>query len=160
MPFQNIGQISGRVQFVGLRLGIHVLLQRREDNIAACSRKLFAVGFEGARVAVKIFVGEELQAVDEDARHSRVSSAKFFLLHSQIHQRNMPAVQIAHRGHEGAFLAIERAAQLFNRFTNFHCVPPSTQKSPSMLLVHWKRTIFHRVDISRKGFFHVALRVR
>ena len=45
----------------GLRLGVQVGLARCEDDVAACGLQPGAVSVPGARVAIKIFVWQELQ---------------------------------------------------------------------------------------------------
>ncbi|MPN38452.1 hypothetical protein SDC9_185976 [bioreactor metagenome] len=57
--------------------------------------QLGAVGIEGTRVAVEVFVRQKLQAVHEDAGHGHIA-----MLAGVAHQGEMALVQIAHGGHE------------------------------------------------------------
>ena len=63
VAFQQVGQGGVGVHLEGLGLGVQVGLARGKQHVAACGLQGGAVGFPGAGVAVKVFVGQELQAV-------------------------------------------------------------------------------------------------
>ena len=74
-----------------LRLRIELFFARREKYIHADGCELFAVIGKGTRIAVKVFVRPELQAVDEKAGAYCVAE-----LARLGHQRKVAFVQVAH----------------------------------------------------------------
>ncbi|EJT84792.1 hypothetical protein PPS11_16961 [Pseudomonas putida S11] len=62
----------------------------REQQIAASLEQALLVGGQGARVLVEVFVGAELQRVDENAGDHEIGA-----LCSLGHQGGMAAVQVA-----------------------------------------------------------------
>ncbi|MNN36961.1 hypothetical protein D3C81_1508800 [compost metagenome] len=76
-------------------VGVHLFDRGREQQIAACLEQALLVGSERARVGVKVFVGAELQRVDEDTGDHEVGT-----LGGLGHQRGMAVVQVAHGRHE------------------------------------------------------------
>ncbi len=116
LALERIAQVGRRVdaEFLGLR--VQVLLGRREQHVHAFLFQFFHVGLEGARVLVEVFVGAELQAVDEDGRDHRIA-----MLARQSHQRQVALVQVAHGGNKGgAQLTAELVTQFFNGGDDFH----------------------------------------
>jgi hypothetical protein len=80
---------------VNLRHRIHLLLSRREQHIDTCLLKTRTVGLKGARVAVEILVGTELQAIHKNAGDNGVA-----MVARVPHELEVPRVQVAHRRHE------------------------------------------------------------
>jgi hypothetical protein len=97
------------VHLEGLRFGVEVGFARGEQHVAAGCLQLGAVGVPGAGVAVKVFVGQKLQAVHEDADHGGVAQRP-----GLVHQGQVPLVQVAHGGHESGAAAGEGGAQFRN----------------------------------------------
>jgi hypothetical protein len=75
----------------------HDVVQRHrlKDRVAAGGRQLRAVGGRVARVGVEVLVGGELRGVDVDGGDDDVGA-----LPGGGHQRQVPRVQVAHRGHQ------------------------------------------------------------
>ena len=102
----------GRVGFHVIALGrwIHFLLVGREKVIDAGVGETRAVVFEGAGVIVEVFVGAELQAIDEDAGDDHVR-----VFAGLTHQTDVAVVEVAHGGyksHAGLMAGVgERGAQ-------------------------------------------------
>ncbi len=95
MAFQDVGQCLVGCHGEGLRLGVQVTLVGRKHHVATGGGELVAVGLQGAGVGVEVFVGAELQPVDEDAGHGHVTQR-----HGLAHQIQVTVVQVAHGGHE------------------------------------------------------------
>ncbi|MNS81334.1 hypothetical protein D3C72_1150450 [compost metagenome] len=86
-------------------VGVHLFDAGREQQIAASLEQALLVGDQGARVLVEVFVGAELQRVDEDAGDHEIGA-----LRSLGHQGGMAAVQVAHGRHEADALAFTAGA--------------------------------------------------
>ncbi|MCY1541823.1 hypothetical protein D9M68_775260 [compost metagenome] len=95
MPFQDVGQLGRRLDLVALGVGIQLLFGGREHHVATGLLQPGAVGLQGARIGVEIFVGRKLQAVDEDAGHRHITQRL-----GRANQIQMALVQIAHGGHK------------------------------------------------------------
>ena len=116
MPFQDVGQIGGRLHREALGLGVELFFRRSKHDITTRSLELFAVGRECARVGVEVFVRAELQAVDEDAGHGHIAHAA-----GVLDQGQMARMQIAHGGHKsGVAVRSQGAAQLGDGVNNLH----------------------------------------
>ena len=74
---------------------IHRLHRRHEERVHPARLGQRPVAIEVARVAAEVFVGPELQRIDEDAHHDHVGPAP-----GLIHQREVTLVQGAHGRHE------------------------------------------------------------
>jgi hypothetical protein len=96
VPLEDVGDLRIGVHLEGLRLGVQVVLARREQHVAAGGLQLGAVGVPGARVAVEVLVRQELQPVHEDAGDGDVAQPR-----GLAHEREVAVVQVAHGGHEG-----------------------------------------------------------
>ncbi|MNZ90484.1 hypothetical protein D3C78_1094480 [compost metagenome] len=79
----------------GHAVGVHFLDGRGEQQLAAGLEEFFLVGGEGARIAVEVLAGAELQRVDEDAGDDEIGALGGF-----GHQRGMAGMQIAHGRHQ------------------------------------------------------------
>ncbi len=91
-----------------------------EDEVDAFAFAQRAVGFERARIGVKILVGAELRGIDEVRHHDRVGP-----LPGDADQGEVPFVEVAHGGHESD--AAPRGAEIVRRslhiewgFHDFH----------------------------------------
>ena len=73
VAFQNVGQRRVGVHFDGLRFGVQIVLTRCKQHIATGGLQLGAVVVPGAGVVVKVFVRQELQAVDKNTGHGAVA---------------------------------------------------------------------------------------
>ncbi len=114
--FEDVAQVVRRLDAVFLRLGVHVALGGREQHVDAFLLQLLDVCLQRARVFVEVFVGAELQPVDEDRRDHRVA-----VLARQAHQAQVALMQVAHGRHEGdAVLAAQLVAQFLDRGDDFH----------------------------------------
>lgn len=78
-----------------VRLRINLFDRRREDEIHARRFQQFQVGLLRAGIIFEILRVIELRGIDEDAHHRRVARAA-----ALSHQRQVPCMQSAHRGHE------------------------------------------------------------
>jgi len=74
---------------------------RGEQQVTTCADQLFLIGDQGAWVFVEVFVGAELQRVDEDAGDHEISALGGF-----FHESDVPGVQVAHGGYQGDTLAL------------------------------------------------------
>src|SRR5450830_1178882 len=104
--------------------GVHFLDTGGEQQVATGLEQFFLVGGEGSRVLVEVFVGAELQRVDEDARHHEVRS-----LRGLGYQGRVAAVQVAHGRHETDALAFTAGtshggAQFENGLDCVHALNP------------------------------------
>ena len=116
MAFQHVAQVTGGVNFEGLRLGVQVFFTRRKQHIAASRCQPLGVSVKGARVTVKVLMRGKLQAVHKNAGHHHIAQ-RFGLLH----QRNVAVMQVAHGGHKGRFLkAVECFSQFSDGVNNVH----------------------------------------
>ena len=79
-----------------LRLGIQIGFVGRKQHVTTFGFELGAIGLKGTRVAVEIFVRQELQTIDKNAGHRAVA-----VLAGQPNELEVPRVQIAHGGNEG-----------------------------------------------------------
>jgi len=108
LALEDVGQLGRRQQLEALRLRIQLRFRRGKQHIATGGFELRAVGLEGARVAVEIFVRQKLQAVDEDAGHRHVAQWP-----GAVHQSQMAGVQVAHGGHEGGAVKLRQVLAQF-----------------------------------------------
>ena len=116
VSLQNIGQLGGRVHLEGLGLRIQLGLPGRKHNVAARRLELLAIGFQGAGVGVKVFVRGKLQPVHEDGGNRDIAQRL-----GLPHQREVPGMEVAHRGHHGGVtVRFQRLAQLRNRVNQLH----------------------------------------
>ena len=105
--------------------------------MAAGRDQFFLVGHEGARVLGQVFVGAELQRVDEDAGNHEVGTLAGFL-----HQGNVALVQVTHGRHEGnAFAFAARArhggAQFEYGLDGVHAENPCSSAGKLTSLTAW-----------------------
>ncbi len=92
----------------------------RKQQVTTRCHQLLLIGSQSARVAVEIFVGTELQRVDEDTGHHGIG-----LPACCFHQFDVALMQIAHGGHQRNFLAgqscrFQGCAQIRNGVDGFH----------------------------------------
>src|SRR5690606_15621610 len=116
LALENAAQVTGRLDLETLRFRVHLAFTRSKQNVdVALALKLLDVGLQGARIAVEVLVGAELQPVDEDAGHDGAA-----MLARQFHQSQMPRMQVAHGGHERDMqLTAQLVAQLFDGVYDF-----------------------------------------
>ena len=120
MAFQNVAQVSGRMHLEGLGFGVQVSFARRKHHVATGGFEPLGIGVQRARVAVKVFMRRELQAVDKNARHRDIAQRL-----GLPDQRDMAGVQIAHRGHKGRALeAAQLRAQIRDGVDDVHGKSP------------------------------------
>ena len=112
---EQIGQLRVGVHLEGLWLGVEVVFARGKQHVAPGCLQLGAVGIPGAGVAVKVFVGQELQAVHKDAGHRHIAQGL-----GLAHQADVAFVQVAHGGHKGGAAAGEGGAQFGNGVGDEH----------------------------------------
>ena len=114
--FQNIGQLRRGLHLEGLRLGVQLLLVRGKQHITTGRMEPVAVGLPGARVSVKVFVRQKLQAIDKDAGHSHIAQRL-----GLGDQGQMALMQVAHGGHKsGVFERAEVIAEFGDGVYDFH----------------------------------------
>ncbi len=116
VAFQDVGQFGWRMHLVALGLWVELFLVGSKQQVTAGGLQLFAIRAPGARIGVKVFMRQELQAVDEDAGHRDVAQ-RFGL----ANQRQMAVMQVAHGGHKSGVLELRQMlAQLGDGVDDFH----------------------------------------
>ena len=85
-----------RFDLDGLRLGVEFGIGGRKHHVGPGCGEFVEIGLQSTRIAGQIFVGAELQRVDENAHHYALAQ-----LPRLFDQRDMPGVQVAHGGDEG-----------------------------------------------------------
>ena len=95
MAFKDVGDLRGWLDGKALGFGVQLSLAGRKHHVAAGGLQRLAVGLPGARVSVKVFMRQELQAIDKNTDHHDI--AQWFGL---AHQCQMAVVQVAHGGHK------------------------------------------------------------
>ncbi|MND93963.1 hypothetical protein D3C80_861660 [compost metagenome] len=121
----------------GHAVGVHFLDGGREQQLAAGFEEFFLVGGEGARVAVEVFAGAELQRVDEDAGNHEVAA-----LGGLGHQGGMPGMQVAHGRHQADTFAFaartgDGGAQFANGLDGDHAEKPCSGAGNWAFLTAW-----------------------
>jgi hypothetical protein len=113
MPLTHRGELATaiRIHFAGIG---------SEQQIAVGIGQQGAVGGQGARVGVEVFVDAELGGIDENAGNHDIGATL-----GGLDQGDMAVVQVAHGGHEGDGLArlaggAQGATQAGNGGFGFH----------------------------------------
>ena len=116
VTLQDVGQVSGRLHLVGLRLGVELFLIGCEQQLATGRLQLGAIRFPGPRVGVKVLMRQKLQAVDKDAGDRDIAARS-----GLAYQCQMAVVQVAHSGHKSGPLEWgQLLAQFGDGVDDFH----------------------------------------
>ncbi|MEY3664073.1 MAG: hypothetical protein RLZZ153_255 [Pseudomonadota bacterium] len=73
MTLKDIAQVWIRSYAKGLRLRVKIELSGRKQHVTADAFQRCTVGLPGARIAIKVFMGQKLQAIDEDTGDSAIA---------------------------------------------------------------------------------------
>ena len=76
--------------------GIHFFHAGSKNQVHAVLLQQFAIAIKVARILGQVFVGAELERIDEDRNHDQIA-----LRLGRAHQRQMALVQRSHGGHQG-----------------------------------------------------------
>ncbi len=130
--FGNAGHANDGL--LGLAVRIHLFDARRKEQVAAGFEQLVLIRSEGARVVVQVFVGAELQWIDEDAGDHEVGA-----LPGLLHQRDVAGVQVAHCRYEADALAFPTGAghcgtQVGDGLDDVHAEKPCSTAGNSVAL--------------------------